>query len=100
MNDDGLPPIPPNFGWRYILWVAWWNFYRGSGLVITFAWRNAITILSITSAIFAAITLDPTIVDHDTFHYILIAQMVLTAILAQIKRSPYPPLPPSKDELK
>lgn len=100
MSDDPLPDIPPNFGFRYILWAAWWNFYRGTGFVLTFAWRNAITILSILSAIFAAITLDPTVVAHDVFHYILIGQMVLTAILAQIKRSPSAPLPPSKDELK
>jgi hypothetical protein len=101
MNEEQEPPpIPTNFGFRYVLWVAWWNLYRGTGLTLTFIWANAITILSIVSAIFAAMTLDPTIVDHETFHYILIGQMVLTAILAQIKRQPSPPPPPSKDELK
>jgi len=98
---DGPPPIPTNFGLRYILWVAWWNFYRGTGITLSFIWAHAITILSIISAIFAAITLDPTVVDHDVFHYILIGQMVLTAILAQINRRPSPPIPPtSKDEIK
>ena len=47
------------------------------------------------------LTLDPTVVDHDVFHYILIGQMVLTAILAQINRRPSAPIPPtSKDEIK
>lgn len=93
---DETPPVPPNFGWRYIVWVSWWNFCKGFGVSLRFIWSHAITILSVMSAIFAAITLDPTIVDHNTFHYILIGQMVLTAVLAQIHRGP----PPPKDESK
>lgn len=95
MNQDETPPVPSNFGWRYILWVSWWNFCKGSKVFWKFVWANAITVLSIISAIFAAITLDPTVVAHNTFHYILIGQMVLTAVLAQIKRTPS-----SKDESK
>jgi len=98
--EEETPPVPPNFGLRYIWWVSWWNFCRGLRVTLVFIWAHAITILSILSSIFAAITLDPTVVAHDVFHYILIGQMILIAILAQIKRSPTPPPPPSKDELK
>lgn len=69
--------IPPNFGWRYILWAIW---------------SNAITILMIAQTIFATITLDPTLVSHDAAHWILIGNAITAAVLAQIKRN-NPPIP-------
>ena len=68
-----LPPIPANFGIKYIAWVIW---------------ANAVTVLMLMQGVFAALTLDPTLVSHDTFHWLLIANAVLCAILAQIKRNP------------
>jgi hypothetical protein len=83
MND----PMPSDFGWKYMVWTAW------SGLVyiLKWAWANAITILMLVQGVLATLTLDPTLIPHDTFHYILIANAVLCAVLAQIKR-PHPSL--------
>ena len=70
--------MPPNFGFRYIAWAIW---------------SNAITIVSSLTAIFTAITLDPTLVSHTAFHWIVIGVMAGNVILAQIKRN-NPPTPP------
>jgi hypothetical protein len=87
MADDDLPPIPSNFGFKYILW---------------YLWLNSITILMIVQAVFTALTLDPDIVSHNTFHYILIGNAVATAIVAQVKKnnppSPPPPRSPAVSE--
>jgi hypothetical protein len=63
--------MPANFGWRYVLW---------------FTWSHAITVLMVLQAIFATLTLDPTLVSHDVFHWLLITNAVLCAVLAQVKR--------------
>jgi hypothetical protein len=83
-------PVPTYFGWRYILWVIW---------------SQAITGLMTLQAIFAALTLDPDLVPHNVFHWILIGNAVLCVAVAQIKRgNPVPdrPIanvsPPSKSE--
>jgi hypothetical protein len=80
MNDPN--PIPKDFGWRYILWATWcgWVF------AVKWVWSKALTMLMIVQAVAAAITLDPTLVPHDQFHYLLIVNAVLCALLAQIKR--------------
>jgi hypothetical protein len=79
---------PANFGWRYIFWYAW----LGTILFGQFLWRNAVTVLSSASAVFAAITVDPnqTIISHEGYHIVLIGQLVLTAVLANIKRDHRP----------
>lgn len=67
---------PAWFGWRF---VWWW------------LWGNAITVLMIVQAAISTLTLDPTLIPHDAFHYLLITNAVLCAILAQIKRNSPPP---------
>ena len=74
MNEP-IPDVPKNFGIKYVAWVLCW-----------FLWSNAISVLSVLGAVFTAITLDPTMVSHDVFHYILLGNFALTAILAQINR--------------
>jgi hypothetical protein len=90
------PPIPKDFGWRYVLWSSWFYFWRGLYITISYLWVNAITVLSTVSAFFTAITLDPTLVARTTLHYILIVNFSLTAILAQIDRSKQKPLTPKE----
>jgi hypothetical protein len=74
-------PVPSYFGLRYVAW---------------FIWSNAITGLMIIQVAVTAITLDPTIVSHNTFHYALIANAVLAAIVAQLKKNTPPSPPPTK----
>src|SRR5271169_4460209 len=62
---------PSYFGWRYIWWIIW---------------SKAITILMIVQAAFTTLTLDPTLVPHNVFHWLLIANAMMVAVLAQIKR--------------
>jgi hypothetical protein len=83
-------PVPTYFGWRYILWLIW---------------SNLITGLMTLQAIFAALTLNPDLVPHNVFHWILISNAVLCVAVAQIKqRTPVPDrpvantAPPSKSE--
>jgi len=76
MPDESIPPIPTNFGPRYI---AWWM------------WCNAISLLASIQAVFAGITLDPTLVDHQTFHVISICNLALIIVIAQVKKSNPPP---------
>lgn len=74
-------PVPPYFGWRYIVWLAW---------------TNAISILGVVQAVFQAITLDATLVSHNTVHYLSIANLVLIVVIAQIKKNNPPSPPPTK----
>jgi hypothetical protein len=74
MDSD---PVPAYFSFRYVIWLAW---------------TNALTILMTIQGIVAAITLDPTLVSHGALHWYLIANAVLSVIIAQIKRN-YPPSP-------
>ena len=74
MTDD-IPPIPTNFGIKYIVVnILWW------------CWCNAVTVLSSIQGILLAFTLDPTLVDRTVLHWILITLTVLNVILAQINR--------------
>lgn len=81
MTDE--PPMPRNFGWRWLLWVAW---------------CNAITILSALQAVFTALTSDPdsTLVSHRAFHIISVCNLVLVIVVAQVKKNSPPPPPPTK----
>ncbi len=63
-------PVPTYFGFRFVMW---------------WLWSNAITGLMILQAAFTALTLDPTLVPHETFHWILLGNSVLCAIVAQVK---------------
>ena len=80
MNDP-IPPMPLNFGLRYVLWIAW---------------SNALTILMTLQAVFTMVTLDPTLVDHAVAHYCLVASCVLGIVIAQLKRNNPPGPPPTK----
>jgi hypothetical protein len=95
--------IPKDFGVRYVLWYAWLGLL-GLG---KFFWANAITILMILQAAFAALLLiadnpaDPQhplagpLISHTVSRSIILANAILCAVLAQIKRSsPPPPEPP------
>jgi hypothetical protein len=70
---------PADFGLRYILWYVFW--------------KNAITVLMLTQAAFSAVLalVPATSVNDKTFHWLLITNAVLCAILAQIKRDGSPP---------
>jgi hypothetical protein len=80
MNSP-IPPMPSNFSFRYVMW---------------YLWCNAITILMIAQSAFSALTLDPTLVSHNTFHWILIGNSVLTATIAIAKKNNPPGPPPTK----
>ena len=70
--------VPADFGVRYIIWYLFW--------------KNAITVLMIVQAAFSsALALIPTMVNDRVFHWLLITNAVLCAILAQIKRDGSPP---------
>ena len=78
MNGDH-DPVPKYFSMRYI----WWVIYS-----------NAITILATIQLIFQGLTLDPTMLDHKTVHWVDIFNMVLMIIVAQAKKNdPSPPSP-------
>jgi hypothetical protein len=78
MSDD---PVPAYFTWRYILWLTW---------------SNAVTILATVQIFFQAITLDPTLVDRTTAHWVAIANLALMAIISQVKKNNPPGPPPTK----
>ena len=80
-SPNDLPPIPSNWGWRYLTW---------------FIWCNAISILGTLQAVFTAITLDPTLVSHTAFHVISICNLVALVIIAQVKKNYPPSAPPTK----
>ena len=76
-------PIPSDFGVRYMWRFLWW-----------FLWTNPVSILSTVQAVFTAITLDPTLLNHQAFHVISICNLVAIVIIAQVKkRNPSPPPP-------
>jgi len=81
-----LPPMPRDFGWRYIGWLAW---------------SNSITILSALQGIFASVLLvaeDPQhpLLSHDAFRLVILGNAILTGLVAQIKRNNPPGPPPTK----
>ena len=78
MSDD---PVPAYFSWRYIIWLSW---------------SNAVTILGTIQAIFQAITIDQTLVDHTTAHIISIINLAIMVIIAQMKKNNPPGDPPMK----
>jgi hypothetical protein len=83
MSDD---PVPAYFSFRYVLW---------------FMWSHAITLLMTVQVIFSALTIDPNAFSHTTFHWLLIINSVLVAVLAQIRRDNPPPYKPDpKENLK
>jgi len=63
--------MPSNFGLKYILW---------------FFWSNAITSLMVVQVIFATLALDES-VPHNVAHWCLIGNAVVTAVVAQVKKS-------------
>jgi hypothetical protein len=67
-----MPPVPANFSFKYVMW---------------FIWCNAVTILTTIQGVLAAITLDPTTIDHNVYHWIVISNAVLVVVLAQITRN-------------
>lgn len=72
-------PVPAYFGLRYVLW---------------FMWSNAITLLMTLQVIVSTLALDPTLLPDKVTHWMLIANAVLVAILAQIRRDRPPPSRP------
>jgi hypothetical protein len=77
MTDD---PVPAYFSFRYVVWLGW---------------SNAITILATLQAVFATITLDPTLMSPTAFHWCSIANLIFIVVVAQIKRNTAPSLPPT-----
>jgi hypothetical protein len=80
-DPNDLPPIPKDFGFKYILW---------------WIWCHAIFLLSIVQAVFAAFLLvadDPTnpILPHNVYRWIIFGNAVLTTVLAKVERK-MPPL--------
>jgi hypothetical protein len=82
MTDN---PVPSYFGFRYVLW---------------WLWSHAITVLMLVQGGVSALTLDPTLVSHTVFHWLLIGNAVLVAALAQIRRDTPPPSRPNPPEQK
>jgi len=85
MNEP-TPSIPRDFGWRYIGWAIW---------------SNAVTILAILQGVAASVLLvadDPNnpMLSHNGFRYIMLANAILTGLVAQIKRNRPPGPPPTK----
>lgn len=67
--------------------IAWWA-----------VWSNFITILASIQAIIATLMLNAEIFDHHTFRLMVIANAVLTAIVAQVKRNNPPGDKPTREE--
>ena len=67
-----MPQMPKDFSFRYVLW---------------FVWCNMVSALAMAQGVLAALTLDPTLMSHDVFHWISLANAVLILVLAQIKRT-------------
>jgi hypothetical protein len=78
-------PVPRDFGWRYIAWLAW---------------TNAVTILMVIQGVFATLALASDMFSHNTVRVYMVASAVLSAVVAQIKRNAPPPPPPTKDLAK
>ncbi len=81
-SPDPMPPIPANFGFKY---VAWW------------VWCHAIFLLSMAQIVLAAALLaldsDPAnpLVPHNVYRWIVFGNAVATTVLAKIERK----MPPS-----
>jgi hypothetical protein len=78
-------PMPGDFGWRYMLWTLW----CGTLYALKWIWAQAITMLSTAQIVFAALTLpeNQTLVSHAVYHEIQLGALILTIVLAQIKRT-------------
>ncbi len=82
MNQpDPVPPVPSNFGPRY---VAWW------------LWCNAITILQSAQGVFAGLALASDMFSHNTVRVYMVTNAVLSIIIAQVKKNNPPSPPPTK----
>jgi hypothetical protein len=87
MNDP-TPQVPSYFTFRWVLW---------------FCWCNVITGLAILQGILAALLLaagdgtgtDP-LLPHTVVRWITLANAVIIAIVAQVKRNNPPSSPPTK----
>jgi hypothetical protein len=80
-------PVPRDFGWRYIAWMAW---------------CNAITILAVLQGALASVLLavddsakNP-LLTHNEFRLVILGNAVLTGLIAQVKRNKPPGPPPVK----
>lgn len=80
-NPDPFPPMPRDFGWRYILWLIW---------------CNALSILGTAQAILAMVALDPTLVAAKTYHWVTLGNAILVVVIAQWKKNAPPGPPPLK----
>ena len=80
MSED-MPPMPRDFGWRYV----WW-----------FLWCNAITLLATAQGCFAALALMSDMFSHTTIRIYMAANAVLSILIAQIKKNNPPPPAPLK----
>jgi hypothetical protein len=88
-TDPQIPPVPSNFGVRYVLWAAWWLF-----------WSNAVSLLQTLQLIAVYLEGDPTdpashpFVSRTALHWITLANGVLSIVLLQIKRKKPDLVPP------
>jgi len=73
--------MPRDWGWRYIGWAIWCNF---------------ITILAVLQGIFATLALAGDMFSHTTVRIYMVANAVISAIVAQVKRNSPPGPPPVK----
>ena len=78
-------PVPSNFGFRYVAW---------------FIWLNSITALAILQGALASVMLladdsstNP-LLSHTTWRMIVLANAILTGIIAQVKKNNPPSAPP------
>lgn len=74
-------PVPRDWGWRYITWLIW---------------CNAITILAVAQGVFATLALASDMFSHTTIRVYMVANAILSALIAQIKRNNPPSPPPTK----
>ena len=69
--------------WRLIWWALW---------------SNMITLLATVQTIIAALMLEQDVFSHETFRKIVIANAILTAIVAQVKKNKPPGPRPTRDD--
>lgn len=77
MNGDE-PPMPPDFGWRYVFWIGW---------------TNKLSIIMFLQTVFLAITAQPGVLTDTTIHGLLIVTNVLGIALAQYNKVTTPQVP-------
>lgn len=86
-TPDPTPPMPPDFGIRYVLW---------------FIWCNSITLLQVIQTATATLLVasDPDapnpLIPHTVLKVVVLSNAVLTGIIAQVKRNNPPGPPPTK----